>query len=898
MSSTLDELAKERQAVARAISALRLTPVMFELGARPHPPQELYRAYLAQSDIFIGLYWQRYGWIGPGMDVSGLQDELGLARGMPRLLYVKSPAPDREPRLDELIEGLMEEAADSFRVFRTSTELGRLVRDDLATLLSEQFTVARPHLGTAPPAVAQPSRTVAATAPPPPTPVTPAPPDARSAPAPVALDPPAPQPPSGLGATTDPKALPAPGPRALPADTTTLVGRESAIDEVAGLLGSRGVRLVTLTGPGGIGKTRLALAVGERLRGGFDAGTAFVALADVNRPEAALAGICRAIGVGPGFSPLEILADRLGDGRWLLILDNLEQVLDLGPFLDELLARCPGVAILSTSRRVLRLRAEWEYPVPALALPEDPADASMDELAASPAVALFVDRARAVRHDFVLTGDNAAAVVEICRRLEGLPLAIELAAARTRLREPGVVLERLAGSLDALGAGPADLPDRQRTLRTTVEWSVSMLDEAERSLLDALAVFAGGWTVEAAAAVAGLDEDRALELTEALHQHSLVHLDRTEFGARSRMLETVREFVAERLADRPDGAEIHRRHAEHYRRLAEQAEESLRGAGQRAAGNRLQCDAGNLVAAMRWYLVNDPEPVPHLLSGLWLFWTLWDHVDEVRPGIEQLLPSTAALDLQSRVELLWTAAVLADYVGDEAAAVRAYRQLEPLRDRVQDPRLRALSYVAMAWTAPLVGGDGDGDGVLREALASLEQLRGLEEPFWTALMLTAAATVERTLGRCDDAVRHLDEACELARLIDNAWLAAWARRELSTHAIARHRLGDARALLHEGMTLSLRVHDMRSVTLCLGGFARLAYAEGDHERAALLAGAACALRQRSGIQLWSMQRSARTEGLDELRAALGDDRFDRAYAAGGRLSKREAVAAADADADA
>jgi predicted ATPase len=361
-------------------------------------------------------------------------------------------------------------------------------------------------------------------------------------------------------------------PRPLPVSTTSLLGRERDIEEVAGLLSRPGVRLVTLTGPGGVGKSRLALAVGERLRDRFGAGTVFVPLAEFTQPELVLAAIGRAVAVdlaGAG-APLEALIEQFDDGAWLLILDNLEQVVSAAGDLDELLARCPQVAILATSRTVLGLRAEREYPVPPLPLPTDPATVPVEELAASPAVALFVDRARKVRPGFALTEGNAAAVAEICRRLEGLPLAIELAAARTRLLDPGALLDRLSASLDALGTGAVDLPERQRTLRATVEWSVGLLDDAERSLLEVAAVFVDGWTIEAAAQVAGLDEDRALELTEALARHSLIQLDSTGHGPRPRLLETIRAFVAERLAARPDAAEVQRRHAGHYQALAEQ----------------------------------------------------------------------------------------------------------------------------------------------------------------------------------------------------------------------------------------------------------------------------------------------------------------------------------------
>src|SRR6202034_1136904 len=399
------------------------------------------RAYLAQSQVFVGIYWQSFGWVAPDGKISGLEDEYQLSTGLPRLIYVKSPAPDREPRLTELLDRIRDEGGVSYQHFSDPAELRQLVGNDLAVLLSERFA---------------------------------APPGPRAA----------------------PRREGEHGPRPLPVDSTSLVGREQAIAEVAGMLTMRpGGRLVTLTGPGGVGKTRLALAVAGRLQDRFDAGIVFAPLAAVTDPQLVLAAISRALGadLGQTDSPLQALAEQLGDDSWLLILDNLEQVVEVARDLDELLARCPGVAILATSRAVLELRAEREYPVPPLPLPADPAAASLEGMAASPALALFVDRARAVRPGFALTPGNAVAVAEICRQLEGLPLAIELAAARTRLLDPGALRDP---------PGP-------------VEWSVGVLTDAERSLLEVAAVFTGGWTIEAAATVAGLGEDRALDLTEA-----------------------------------------------------------------------------------------------------------------------------------------------------------------------------------------------------------------------------------------------------------------------------------------------------------------------------------------------------------------------------------------------
>ena len=834
VSSTLGELADERRAVSRAIEALRLTPVMFELGARPYPPRKVYQQYLAQSDVFIGLYWQRYGQPAPGMQVSGLEEEFDLSGALPRLLYVKAPAVGRDPRLGDLLARIQDDASASYRHFRTPAELGRLVRDDLAVLLSERFAAA------------------------------------------------------GQVAAAVPSQAGARGPRPLPVSMTSLLGRERAVDEVAGLLERPEVRLVTLTGPGGVGKTRLAVAVGERLRDRFGAGTAFVPLDAVTDPGQVLAAIGRAAGAdlaGAG-APVEALAETFGDGAWLLVLDNLEQVVQAAPDLGGLLARCPGVAILATSRTVLGLRAEREYPVPPLALPADPGTASVAEVAASPAVALFVDRARAVRPGFALTEGNAAAVVEICRRLEGVPLAIELAAARTRLLDPPALLDRLTASLDALGTGAVDLPERQRTLRATVEWSVGLLEDDERSLLEVTAVFTDGWTIPAAAQVAGLDENRTLELSEALARHSLVAIDSTELGPRSRMLATVRAFVAEQLAARPDADQIGRRHAGYYQALAEQADRPLRSSESEWL-ERLQAEAGNLAAGVRWYLAHDPGPLPHLFRVLWLFWTQEDLEREAWPWAEQLLPGFGTLDPQARAELAWAAAVLAAAVGDDADALATRQRLAPLLPGISDPFLHAVAQLAMAWTLPVAD---DYEGALREAAASLEELRGQDEPVFTGMAAYTAGSLEVALGRYDDALRHLREARDRAERAGGDWVAAGSRVQLGILAVLRGSLDEARPLLEEALDLSLAARSTPFVTLCLAAYAWLAFADGDPYRAALLEGAAEGLRGRVGLSAWPHLRRVEAELVAQVRHTLGAARFDQAFSAGSGLTQQQAVA--------
>jgi len=525
--------------------------------------------------------------------------------------------------------------------------------------------------------------------------------------------------------------------------------------------------------------------------------------------------------------------------------------------------------------------------VPPLPLPTDPGTASVAEVAASPAVALFVDRARAVRPGFALTEGNAAAVAEICRRLEGLPLAIELAAARTRLLDPPALLDRLAASLDALGSGAVDLPARQRTLRATVEWSVGLLEDPERSLLEVAAVFTDGWTIQAASAVAGLDEDRALELSEALARHSLVYVDSTELGPRTRMLEIVREFVAERLAARPDADQVGRRHAGYYRALAEQADRPLRGAGRNQWLDRLQDEAGNLAVAVRWYLAYDRGPLPHLFRVLWLFWSRWDLERQARPWVEQLLPAAGTLDPQARAELAWVAALLAVDTGDDAAALAGRQRPAPLLAGIQDPFLHAASQLAMAWTLPVAG---DFDGALRETAVCLRELRGQDEPVFTAMAAFTAGSLETALGRYDDALGHLDEARDLAARCGGDWLAAGSRVQLGILDVLRGRLDEARALLDEALELSLAARSIPFVTLCLAGYAWLAFAEGDPERAAVLEGAAEGLRRRVGLPAWPHLRRVEADLAAQARQRLGDSQFDQAFSAGSALTQREAVA--------
>jgi tetratricopeptide (TPR) repeat protein len=416
---------------------------------------------------------------------------------------------------------------------------------------------------------------------------------------------------------------------------------------------------------------------------------------------------------------------------------------------------------------------------------------------------------------------------------------------------------------------------------------MGLLTADERSLLEVTAVFTDGWTIPAASAVAGLEEDRALELSEALARHSLIYLDSTGLRPRSRMLETIRVFVAERLAARPDAAEVSRRHAGYYRALAEQADRPLRHGGPGEWLEILRAEAGNLAAAVGWYLAHDRGPLPHLFRVLLLFWLQRDLQRQARPWVEQLLPAVGTLDPQARAELAWAAAVLAVDTGDDTAALAGRQRLAPLLAGIGDPFLHAICQGAMAWSLPITG---DFDGALREVAVSLKELRGQDEPVYTAMTAYAAGSLEMALGRYDEALRHLRETRDLAERPGTAWLSAGSRVQMGILEVLRGRLDQARALLDEALDLSLAARSTPFVTLCLAGYAQLAFADGDPERAARLEGAAEGLRQRVGLRAWPHLRPVEADLIAQGRQRLGAARFDQVFSAGSALNQRKAVA--------
>ncbi|MGY1638900.1 ATP-binding protein [Geodermatophilus sp. SYSU D00742] len=827
VSSTMEELAAERRAVREAVARMRLTPVLFESGARPHPPRDLYRAYLAQSDVFVGVYGERYGWVAPGMTVSGLEDEYDLSRGKPRLLYVRRTAPDRDPRLTELIARIQSESGASTTPYDDPAQLAELVADDLAVLLTERFAAPRPR-------------------------------------------------PPGLSAGW------------LPTPATPMVDRSAELELVTGLLTDPAVRLVTLTGPGGTGKTRLALAAAERLVPDRDA-VWWIDLAPLRDPGEVPVAVAAALGVtAEGRRPLlDLVAERLAGLRALLVVDNAEQVLEAAPAAAPLLARCPRTQLLVTSRAVLGLRGEHDVPLGPLAVP-DPGEERPDEVRAAPAVALFAARAQRADPSFTVTDATAATVAEVVRRLDGLPLAVELAAARVRTLPPAALLHRLDRALDLRGAD-VDAPDRQRTLRETIAWSHELLAEPERALLARLSVCAGGFTLDTAERVGAADDDvDVLDALDALVAHSLVTpADAGAGEPRFRMLALVRAFAAERLRERGEEEATRGRLAAHLAEFAREAGAALDGPEHRLWLARLEAEAADLQAALRWAVDTDrAELAVRLTAPLARWWWARGLLVAMGELAERTaaLPSAALLPPEPAGRLLWARAATRVALGRVAEARPLLERLVADARERGDPWLLGHGLNGLAMTLP--PGDAGLAPTLDAALAALQDSGDTWSVAFAQLFRGAVAVLA---GDVAEATRLHREALDVARTLGDDHLAARLGDQLALDALLSGDLPAARDALAEAAALHRRSHDLEGLAYCLDGLAALALARGDAARAARLAGAAAATRARTGVAVWPPLQPLARRLDDAVRAALGPDEDRRQRAAGALLEPWTAV---------
>jgi predicted ATPase len=786
VSSTLGELAPERVAVRAAIETLRLTPVMFEGGARPHSPRDLYRAYLDQSDVFIGIYWEEYGFVAPGELTSGLEDEYVRAAPLPKLIYVKHPASARVPRLATLLSLVRNDDLTSYKAFTSSDELRRLVENDVAVLLTERFAAA----------------TVTTTA-------------------------------------SSKHHL-------LPIAVTPLVGRDDLVTQLIELLVVERCRLVTLTGPGGVGKSRLAFEVGARLMASIADGVALVELAPVLRAEEVAGTIAVALGVRRTSerSAIEDIIIHLAGSTLLLVVDNFEQVADAAPVLSELLAAVGGLSILVTSRSALRLSGERTVEVPPLSIPVAAAEPDLAELAKSAAVALFVHRALSVDSGFVLDASNASAVASIARELDGLPLAIELAASRIRLLPPAALSARLHSRLDLLTAGARDLPERQRTLRSTIAWSHELLDAEARRLFALLGPFVGGFDLAAVEGVSGSDDDIAC--LEALVNASLVRSQVRDGEPRFSLLATIREYSLERLGDGEACTVAHDRHADQYLLLAEAADNQLHGPNQLLSLTRLERDVDNLRAAASWYLDHDQtEKAIRLVRSTWLFWWLHGHLDEAVSLTQRMVANSAPLAVAWRGWAQTLAGSMAFATGDFRSAERLLEEgVETFRSS-GDGDAAELPMILLGQTLSL---RGDFDRATRLLDDGLVASRRHGNDWESAKQLNFRGQIPLSQGDPATAGGFFEQALQESRLVGDRLLILTSLSNLALSRQALGRTAEAEVLIEEGITLAHEAGDAASASHFLDRLAVLVGRREDGTGAEHLDDASHTLRESSGTR--------------------------------------------------
>ena len=689
----------------------------------------------------------------------------------------------------------------------------------------------------------------------------------------------------------------------LPVQLTSFIGREQEIAEVRALLEQ--TRLLTLTGPGGTGKSRLALQVAAELLPAFKDGAFFADLSSVADPTLVPPVVARALAVpeAAGRSILEAVQERLRDKELLLVVDNFEQVVEAAPLLEELLTAAPRLKVLVTSRVVLALRGEQAYAVPPLDLPDPRRLPDLHTLGEFEAVRLFTDRARAVRPAFQVTDQNARAVAEITARLDGLPLAIELAATRTKVLSPEQILPRLQQRLALLTSGARTLPDRQRTLRNTIAWSYDLLKAAERHLFAQLSVFTGGWTLDSAEAVCHPGElglDLLDGLTSLVDQSLVRRTEPAEGEPRFVMLETIREFGRERLRAGGDLDPVLRRHAEHYLGLAVQAEPLLTGEDQGRWLDRCEQEHANLRAALRWAIeTGEAERAQWAAGALWRFWQQRGHLAEGRQWLEEVLalPSGQA-PTPARAKALAGAGGIAWWQEDIPAARAHYDEALTIERRLGDPARIAEALYNQAFVA---GADGDFETAARLFEESRELYRqagdeaGIARAEWMVVIRDlAAGNWDPPIATAEEAVASWRRTGDRLSLADGlVWTAVvYARAGRPT---------EARSAVLEALQLFRAADSPMGIVSVILSLAYLARWEARYEDALRLAGTAESLREQVGGRVpLEFLAGFLGDPEAEARAHLSPEAAQRAFQQGRAMSVDAALALAvgqDAAAD-
>lgn len=688
----------------------------------------------------------------------------------------------------------------------------------------------------------------------------------------------------------------------LPALITSLIGRERDLAVLEEIL-RQGARILTLTGPGGVGKTSLAVRVAAGLSHLYPDGVIFVPLAPVADVTLVIPTIVHALQLPEtgARTASDSLKSHLRDKRLLLVLDNFEQLLNAAPEVAELVSSCDGLTVLVTSRAPLRVRGEQEYAVQPLEVPELTRVPEVGDVVRNPSVELFVDRARAAVPDFHLGRENAAAIAAICRRLDGLPLAIELAAARVRVLSPTALLSRLDSALPLLSGGARDLPERQQTMRRAVEWSYELLDDAERMLFTKLSVFRGGWTLDAAEAVGareGSPSEDILGYMSSLVEQSLVVTRNQDDGAfRYRLLVPVREFAEEHLELSGSAGEVRRQHAEYYLALAEEAATELTGPRQVEWLSRLELERDNLRTALSWLLsTEDWDAATQMSWSLWIFWWIRGYHAEVRGWMNQVLEGGTHLSSIAKARALGTSGAMALAQGDIANAGICCEESHSLFASLGDDLSGARNGLALGLIGSARGDSQKAETWLEEAA---EVFRKASSHYWAALAVSALGMLPFRQGDYDRAEALLAEGHDLARKAGDRFSRYIALYNQSRLAQSRGNFVEADALFKEGLMFSLEVGDRANIAYCLEGLAAVAVARGETDRAARLLGGADTLFDAVGARVYTYRPdvSLREQTIAAVQARLDEETWTAAWEAGRAMPMDDMVVLATSMAD-
>jgi len=676
-------------------------------------------------------------------------------------------------------------------------------------------------------------------------------------------------------------------PNNLPLQLTSFLGRRREVSDVLGLLSEH--RLVTLTGPGGTGKTRLALQAAAEASDRYPDGVYFVGLEPITHPDLLLPTMAQAMGLmDPGAASVDRLAEYFGERAFLVVLDNFEQVDAAAPLVGELLARAPRLSVLATSRSPLRVYGEREYPVPPLGLPDPRHLPELEQFTQFESVALFIERAMAVRPDFRVDNANAPAVAEICVRLDGLPLAIELAAARVRVLGPQAILDRLSDRLGLLSGGARDLPERQQTLRGAIAWSHDLLEDADKRAFARMSVFAGGATLEHIEDVCFEHADRhlALDVVSSLVDKSLLREETPPGGEpRFRMLETIRQFAAEQLTAFGDAEAYRQRHAASVLALVERCATEVMGAESRTWLDRYELERDNIRAAIGWALEGSrTETGLRLLTACWRYWQMRGYLVEARGMAERVLTLPDTRDFPAaREAALEAAGGIAYWQGDLAAARVWYQEALDLARARSDDRAVANALYNLSFT---YSWDADAQrDALRLAEESLEVNRRLGDDAGIGRALWARASGAYFFGDRVTSERDSADALVIFRRIGDRFMVAWTQFMLGLVALRSDSARGREALL-EALDIFRQTDDVSGYALVFDALAAYAHLQGDSVRAMRLAGFAAATERLAGTGLGALNREYGSFYPDRL---MEDPDLAVAYAEGQQMDLARAV---------